>query len=490
MGELTITRMAQARIPTAEGEFQLYLYLNRQHTGEHLAFVLGHVVNQPEVLVRVHSECFTGEVLGSRRCDCGEQLAQAIQLIGQEGAGIIIYLRQEGRGIGLLDKLRAYNLQDQGYDTVDANLLLGHGEDERDYATAALILKDLGVPSVRLLTNNPLKIESLQACGIPVVARVPLPPGVTTENATYLLTKVRRMHHLLNLDAFAGVLPGGSNGIKPAPHHLLVPRTRTLVRSASDVETERPRLVETTGGIPLGPDEGIAALVHKAAEHRRRTDRPFVTLSYAQSVDGSIAARPGQPLALSGALSMTLTHQLRAAHDAILVGIGTVLADNPRLTVRLVEGKNPQPIVADSRLRFPLSANLLCQHPLSPWIATAEQADASRQKVLETAGAHVLRVPTNARGQVNLTALLERLSTLGIQSVMVEGGARIITSFLTERLVDQMVLTVAPRLVGGLRAVHGRGLVDAVHLPRLRNLRYQWLGEDLVLWCEPAWEEE
>ena len=106
MGELTITRMAQARVPTAEGKFQLYLYLDHRHQGEHLAFVLGHVVNQPEVLVRVHSECFTGDVLGSLRCDCGAQLAQAIQLIGQEGAGIIIYLRQEGRGIGLLDKLR------------------------------------------------------------------------------------------------------------------------------------------------------------------------------------------------------------------------------------------------------------------------------------------------------------------------------------------------------------------------------------------------
>src|SRR5574341_2635993 len=186
MGELTITRMAQARIPTAEGTFQLYLYLDQQHAGEHLAFVLGDVEHQPEVLVRVHSECFTGDVLGSLRCDSGEQLAQSFKLMGQEGAGLIIYLRQEGRGIGLLDKLRAYNLQDQGYDTVEANLLLGHGEDERDYATAALILKDLGVPAVRLLTNNPLKIASLQACGVPVATRVPLPPRVTTDNAAYL----------------------------------------------------------------------------------------------------------------------------------------------------------------------------------------------------------------------------------------------------------------------------------------------------------------
>ena len=489
MGELTITRMAQARIPTAEGKFQLYLYLDHQHKGEHLAFVLGDVVHQSEVLVRVHSECFTGDVLGSLRCDCGAQLAQAIQLIGQAGAGVIIYLRQEGRGIGLVDKLRAYNLQDQGYDTVDANLLLGHGEDERDYATAALILKDLGVPSVRLLTNNPLKIESLQASGIAVAARVPLPPRVTTENATYLLTKVLRMNHLLNLDAFDGVAPDGSNGIKPEPLHPLAPTTRARVHSASDADMARMRPVETAGWRSLGPDEGIAGLVQKAAEHRRHTGRPFVTLSYAQSVDGSIAARPGQPLALSGTLSMTLTHQLRAAHDAILVGIGTVLADNPRLTVRLVEGKNPQPIVADSRLRFPLSANLLCEHPLSPWIAAGEPADASRQHVLEAAGAHVLRLPMNARGHVNLTALLERLGALGINSVMVEGGARIITSFLAERLVDHIVLTVAPRLVGGIRAVRRLTHGDPAQLPRLRNLRYQWLEDDLVLWCDPAWED-
>jgi len=347
----------------------------------------------------------------------------------------------------------------------------------------------LGVPSVRLLTNNPQKITSLQACGIPVTARVPLPPQVTTENATYLLTKVLRMNHLLNLDAFAGVLPGGSNGVKPEPLHFLAPSTRAREHSASAGETARPHAVETTGWLPLDPEEGIAALMQKAADHHRHTGRPFVTLSYAQSVDGSIAARPGQPLALSGTLAMILTHQLRAAHDAILVGIGTVLADNPRLTVRLVAGKNPQPIVADSWLRLPLGAHLLCQHPLSPWIAAGEPADAGRQQVLEAAGARVLRLPMNTRGHVNLSALLERLGELGITSVMVEGGARIITSFLAERLVDHIVLTVAPRLVGGIRAVRRLTHADPAHLPRLRHLRYQWLEEDLVLWCDPAWEE-
>jgi GTP cyclohydrolase II len=206
MGELTITQMTCTRIPTAVGEFRLCLYLNNQNDKEHLALVMGDVAGQRDVLVRMHSECFTGDVLGSLRCDCGQQLQQGLQLIAEEGIGVLIYLRQEGRGIGLLDKLRAYNLQDIGYDTVDANLLLGHQADERDYTVAALILKDLGVRSVRLLTNNPKKIESLQGLGIAVTARVPLHPRVTAENAAYLMTKAQRMDHFLNLGLLSGVL--------------------------------------------------------------------------------------------------------------------------------------------------------------------------------------------------------------------------------------------------------------------------------------------
>jgi GTP cyclohydrolase II len=198
MNDITVNLLACARIPTAEGEFQLCLYENDFDAKEHLTLTMGAVQGKENVLVRVHSECFTGDVLGSQRCDCGEQLHLSMQLIAAAGEGVLLYLRQEGRGIGLLDKLRAYNLQDEGFDTVDANLILGHQADERDYAIAAAILRKLEVQSVRLLTNNPKKIDALTSLGIQVTERIKLDPTVTPENARYLLTKARRMNHLLN----------------------------------------------------------------------------------------------------------------------------------------------------------------------------------------------------------------------------------------------------------------------------------------------------
>jgi len=201
MSEYNVTRMVAAPIPTDAGTFDLYLYTNDCDDKEHLALVMGDISGQNDVPVRIHSECFTGDVLGSRRCDCGEQLDRAMNIIGEVGRGIIVYLRQEGRGIGLQEKLRAYNLQDQGYDTVEANLLLGHQADERDYTVAARILEDLGVCSILLLTNNPVKIQSLQNLGITISARVPLQGSVNSDNARYLRTKARRMNHLLDIGA-------------------------------------------------------------------------------------------------------------------------------------------------------------------------------------------------------------------------------------------------------------------------------------------------
>ncbi len=186
------------KIPTKFGLYRLCYYQDK--IKEHLALVMGDVMQKENVLTRIHSECLTGDVFGSQRCDCGEQLERSMQLIGNEGLGIIIYLRQEGRGIGLLDKLKAYSLQEQGYDTIDANIQLGHQADERDYHIAVYILRDLQVNSIRLLTNNPLKIQAMQNSGINIRQIIPIQPTVYASNRFYLETKVIRMGHNIVLD--------------------------------------------------------------------------------------------------------------------------------------------------------------------------------------------------------------------------------------------------------------------------------------------------
>jgi 3,4-dihydroxy 2-butanone 4-phosphate synthase/GTP cyclohydrolase II len=438
-----VQRTASARIPTEAGLFHLCHFTNNRDGKEHLALVMGDVAGQQGVLTRVHSECMTGDVFGSRRCDCGEQLHDAMRAIAAEGRGVIIYLRQEGRGIGLAEKLRAYNLQDQGYDTVEANLLLGHQADEREYWAAAGILADLAIASIRLLTNNPAKIEHLRELGIDVVERVALVPSIHAENAAYLETKVRRMRHLLQMPA-----------APPA----------------------------TVAGMSLSPElsQRVAELQQRAIACAGERGLPFVTVTYAQSLDGSIAAADGQPLMLSGLPAMTVTHALRATHDAILIGIGTVLADDPQLTVRLVAGQQPQPVVLDSNLRFPRSARL-CQHPRGVWLATTRHAPSESPPP----GVELLEVAA-ASGRVDLNDLLRRLAARGIRSVMVEGGATVIGAFLTERRADYVVLTTSPRYVGGLPGLN-RGLTPGA-LPRLRDVGYTPAGDDLIAWGEPIWE--
>jgi len=194
-----VKNLVQTRIPTEHGEFTLHYFSNNLDDKEHIALVKGDVCDKQGIPVRIHSECFTGDVFGSRRCDCGEQLDMALQLINEAGCGVLIYLRQEGRGIGLLKKLQAYNLQDQGLDTVDANIHLGHLADEREYDLAALILKDLKVKTVSLITNNPKKIEELVRLGITVDQRIPVETHIHNDNEEYLKTKVKKMSHLLSI---------------------------------------------------------------------------------------------------------------------------------------------------------------------------------------------------------------------------------------------------------------------------------------------------
>ena len=190
--------VAQTILPTRYGDFRLTVYAATSGV-EHVALVAGDIAGGDPVLVRPHSECLTGDVFGSRRCDCGEQLAAILRLLQAEGRGVLLYLRQEGRGIGLTNKILAYAYQDRGYDTVEANLALGLPADQRDYGEAAAMLRDLGVRRVRVLTNNPLKVAGLRRHGIAVVERVPLliPPNPT--NLRYLRTKRQKMGHLLPL---------------------------------------------------------------------------------------------------------------------------------------------------------------------------------------------------------------------------------------------------------------------------------------------------
>ena len=199
MSDLSVTRAVSARIPTEYGEFELGYYSNSVDDKAHLAFCMGDFDTGEDILVRMHSECLTGDVFGSLRCDCGEQLDRSLELIAKEGQGVLVYLRQEGRGIGLQQKIHAYNLQDAGHDTVDANLLLGHQADERDYTVAVRILEELGIKSVRLITNNPVKISALEEAGIKVSDRVELDNFENSENSRYLTTKVQRMNHLLRM---------------------------------------------------------------------------------------------------------------------------------------------------------------------------------------------------------------------------------------------------------------------------------------------------
>ncbi|MDQ3901750.1 MAG: GTP cyclohydrolase II, partial [Actinomycetota bacterium] len=336
-----VRELARLMLPTQFGEFQARAF--EVSSGlVYLALIKGDVSGGGTVLTRLHSECLTGDALGSLRCDCGVQLRLALRRIATEGRGLLLYATgHEGRGVGLVNKLLAYVEQDRGADTLDANRRLGLPVDARNYDDAAAVLHAVRVGSVRLLTNNPAKVQGLCAAGISVERMEPLQTAAHHRNLGYLRTKQRRLGH-----------------VEPLGH-----------------------LPDTA---PSGPPDvtGLLGKVGAPAE------RPYVVLTYAQTLDGRIATAVGDSTGFGGQEQRCVLHGLRAACDAVMVGVGTVLRDDPQLTVRLVPGTSPMRVVLDSTLRMPSTARMLDGGPVTVVLTTGRAAQSDRKR-LQALGAGI-----------------------------------------------------------------------------------------------------
>jgi GTP cyclohydrolase II len=424
-----VTRVVSTRLPTRHADFSAHCFHDEQTGEDHVALVLGDLTDPraKPPLVRLHSECLTGEALGSRRCDCREQLDSAQAAIAEEGRGAVVYLRgHEGRGIGLAAKLRAYALQDAGVDTVDANLALGLPVDAREYDAAAAILAELGVSAVRLLSSNPAKAAALRARGV-AVERITHTVHPGPENLHYLLTKHERMgHDAVPADQGWSELLAGR-----------VPSGGPLAERYATLATAGPRIVLAQLG---------------------------------QSLDGFIAARTGDADCVTGPDDHTHLHRLRALVDAVVVGVGTVLADDCRLTVRAVEGDNPVRVVLDPRARAPHRAQVLSSSAAPTlWVV----ADDRERPVPPSPHVDVLQLPrSGAAGGFAPADVVAALAARGLGRVLVEGGGVTVSRFLTAGALDRLFLTTAPLLVGdgvpGLRFDGRDRLADALRAPARR----------------------
>jgi 3,4-dihydroxy 2-butanone 4-phosphate synthase/GTP cyclohydrolase II len=428
---------AEVPLSTDEGEFLVRAFPGVDGVG-YLALSKGDLTGPEPVLARLHSECVTGEVFGSRHCDCGPQLRLALRTIEEAGRGVLVYaLGHEGRGIGIVDKLRAYALQRQGVDTVDANLLLGLPVDARDHDEFAQVLRLLHIRSVQLMTNNPDKASAVERAGVAVSSTIPLHGAPNLRAMPYIRTKQHRLGHV------------------------------GLASTGATIDARPPSTSALLGALPT------------------HLDRPAVVLKFAQTLDGRIAATGGDARWISGVEERRLTHAIRSACDGVLVGVGTVLHDDPQLTVRMVEGSSPVRIVLDSTLRTPPTARLFdAEAPVV--LVAAPDADAARAERLRAVGARIVPIPRAERG-VDVRQMLEVLSALDLRSILVEGGARVITSFLQAGVVDRAIVSVAPIVLGrGIEAVEDLGNTQISEALRLQERVVRQVGEDIVIAGTPV----
>lgn len=362
-----------------------------------------------------------------------------MRAVAAEDRGVVLYMTgQEGRGIGLVNKFRAYIEQDRGADTLDANLRLGFPADARNYVEAGAVLQALGIQSVRLLSNNPAKAAALHDIGITITGIEPLATASHGRNRRYLMTKANRLGHI------------------------------------------RPTGVGLTA-IPVAPLD-VNVLV---GEIRPRPERPYVLVKYAQTLDGRIATVTGDSKWISGDAERRISHALRAACDAVMVGSGTVQQDNPQLTVRMVPGANPIRVVLDSSLRTSPEANV-ADDSASTIVFATRDADPSRLARLRAARVAVREVMATDNG-VDLTAVLAQLRAAGVESLLVEGGGRVITSLFAAHHVDRLVVSISPTVIGaGVAAIGDLGIHRVADGVRLRNRAVYLAEDDVVL----SWDVE
>jgi GTP cyclohydrolase II len=545
--------VASAKLPSEFGTFKIYGYRNTADDSENVAIIKGEVKNfDSPVMVRIHSECLTGDALGSLRCDCGMQLQIALRMLEKAGQGVLIYLAQEGRGIGLLNKVKAYSLQDLGLDTVEANERLGFSADLRDYGTVAEILEDLGVKQIRLITNNPRKVAGLKSYGIEVVDRIPLVIEPNDYNLHYLTTKAKKLGHLIKLkhrqspavstviideyleDIWSAILECKETMKNESPQineywaffgnantcwsfqkfssekipffsesdFLIVvdftndfcqdstlvnkvfsqARYATVFKNSSSFKSDLvqdPQCFKGTWSSNGWQNFSLYLGILVAQRAAYLEKRPFLMTHLAQSLDGRIAATNGNSQWLSNEANLKHAHRLRALHDAVMVGLVTATLDNPKLTVRLVTGKNPTPVIIEGQSdltlhdlqMIALHERVIVLYPQGKQHRVIPQA--VKEKVLD------LPISPKKDSQENLflppSEILNVLYENGISSIFLEGGGQTVSYFLQADCIELLHLHFAPLILGSGRSSFTLPVIDSID----KGLRFKMKHFDL-----------